>query len=88
MHASHVFAIEHPEAFKEWYHKSNYLAFLAAKSEHQLLALIQKAEMHGIRYSLFREPDLGNQITAICLESSEASRRLCGNLPLALKNCQ
>ena len=85
MHASHVFAMEHPEAFSEWYYKSNYLAFLSAKSEHQLLGLLDKALARGLRCSAFREPDLNNQVTAIALESSDGARRLCGNLPLALK---
>jgi hypothetical protein len=34
---------------------------------------------------VFREPDINNEITAIAVEPSEKSRKLCSNLPLALK---
>ena len=85
MHGSHVFAIEHPEVFQEWYEKSNYLAVLAAKNEHELIHVFNKAQLMGIRCSLFREPDIGDQVTAIVLEPCKGAKSLCGSFPLALK---
>ena len=37
IHAAFQFAAEHPEKWKSWFEKSNYLAFLAAKDEGHLL---------------------------------------------------
>ena len=70
----------------KWHRDSNYLVLLAAKSERDLYKIIEKAEERGIKYKAFREPDLGNAITAIALEPGNESKRLCSSLPLALKN--
>jgi len=50
-----------------------------------LISYAQKASDRGIKISIFREPDLNNEITAIALDPSEASTKLVSNLPLALK---
>ena len=47
--------------------------------------LIEKLEKSQIKYSVFREPDIDNQITAIAIEPSEKTRRLVSSLPLMLK---
>jgi hypothetical protein len=46
---------------------------------------LKKAEERGIKVLAFREPDLENQLTAIALEPTEASRKLISNLPKMLK---
>ena len=46
---------------------------------------MEKAKAKGIQTSVFQEPDIGNEITAIALEPSDTTRRLVSNLPLALK---
>lgn len=83
MHASHVFAKEYPEIFFTWYEKSNYIASLQVKSEQELMLIIRKARAMDIKVSYFEEPDIGNQITAITLEPSKASKKLCSKLELA-----
>jgi len=50
-----------------------------------ILELADKAEKLGIDHVVWREPDLGNQPTAIALAPVDASRILCANLPLAGK---
>jgi hypothetical protein len=42
--------------------------------------------LRGIKYSIFREPDINNQITAITLEPSEASMKLTSSFPLLEPN--
>jgi hypothetical protein len=84
MHALREFVQNHPEIDREWYSKSNYLGLLSVKNESDLIVLLDKAMSRGIRASAFREPDIGDRITAIVLEPSPQSRRLCSSLPLAL----
>jgi len=52
------------------------------ENEQQLHSLIENAERKGIKYTIFKEPDIDNQITAITLEPSELSRKLTSSLPL------
>ena len=75
-HAAIQFQHEHPELAKLWYTQSNYLAFLTVKDEAELEKLIFKAEAKGIAHSVFREPDIDNQITAVAFEASDEARRL------------
>lgn len=84
IHAAIQFTFEYPEISKEWY-KDPYLAVLSTQDENSLKKLISKAKDKGIKVSIFREPDIDNQITAIALEPSDATRRLTSSLPLALK---
>lgn len=77
--------MEHPDINKEWFDKSNYLGFLSVANEIELNKIIDKATYHGIKCSIFREPDIGNEITAIALAPGIKTRKLCSNLKLALK---
>lgn len=83
-HAICQFTFEHREIATEWYEQSNYLALLSVSNEQELIALINKASSHGLRFSVFREPDINNEITAIALEPSRISKKMCSNIPLAL----
>lgn len=85
VHAGIQFAMEHAEIHKEWYEQSNYLGLLSVSNELELNQLIEKAHANGIPYSVFREPDIDNQITAIAFGPSAKSKKLCSNLKLALK---
>jgi hypothetical protein len=58
---------------------------LAVKDEAELKALIRKLQAEELMVSVFREPDLNNVITAICVEPSEATQRLTSSIPLMLK---
>ena len=84
-HAAIQFQHEHPEIARSWYQQSNYLIFLSVSDEASLYSFIEQAKLRDIKVSVFREPDINNEITAITLEPSEESRKLTSNLPLALK---
>lgn len=83
-HAAIQFVFEHPEIAQIWF-KDPYLAQLSVENEEKLHELIYKLQKNHIKYSIFREPDLDNQITAIAIEPSDKTRRLLSNLPLMLK---
>ena len=85
LHAGIQFAMEHPDIHKEWYEQSNYLGLLSTSDELELNKLIEKANAAGIPCSVFREPDVDNQITAIAIGPGPKSKKLCSNLKLALR---
>lgn len=59
---------------------------LSVKNEEGLLSLIDKACKKDIKFSIFFEPDLKYEITAIALEPGKESKKLCNGLRLALKD--
>lgn len=85
MHALRQFTAEHPEIDRLWFDQSNYLGLLSVANEKELYNLMEQAQMHDIKFSIFREPDIGDQITAIALSPGAKSKKLCSKLPLALK---
>jgi hypothetical protein len=85
MHAAIQFQYEHAEYAKLWYKQSNYLGFLSVDNEVQLLELIEQARLNDIKYSIFSEPDIDNQITAIALAPGLKTKKMVSKLKLALK---
>ena len=84
-HAAIEFQHEHPEIAKVWNTNSKYLVFLSVENEEALQRLLEKIQIQDIKYSMFFEPDIGNQLTAVCLEPGQVCEKLVSNLPLALK---
>lgn len=87
-HAAIDFIFKHPNKASPWHKQSNYLVCLAVKTEQDLINLIKRSQLQGVDYTVFREPDIGNVITAICLEPCDATRKLTSNIPLMFKNLQ
>lgn len=85
LHALRLFSEEYPSIDKEWYQVSNYLGLLSVTDEHALNSLITKLLLNDIKVSIFREPDISNQVTAIAVEPCDLSRKLLSNIPNALK---
>lgn len=85
VHAAIEFIFQYPEESLTWHFKSNHLACLSVNNESCLLELIEKLKISNIKYSIFKEPDIDNEITAIAIEPNEKLKKLCSNLPLALK---
>ena len=84
-HALADFAVKHQDEFLKWQMGSNYLCCLEA-SESKINRLIDKLDYLEIKYEIFREPDIGNQMTAIAVEaiSREQHKKLFKNLKLTL----
>jgi len=58
---------------------------LSVEDEDSLKLLIYRLQQLNIKYSIFREPDIDNQITAIAIEPSIKTKKIVSNLPLMLK---
>ena len=84
-HAAIQFQYEHFDIASKWFNESNYLIYLSVENEEKLHNIIYKLQKSNLKYSVFREPDLNNQVTAIAIEPSEKTRKLVSNLPLMLK---
>lgn len=84
-HAMRQFTADHPDIDSEWFRHSNYLALLSVADETELMRLCVLAADAGLRWSAFREPDVGGAITAIAIQPHPTAVELCRSLPLALK---
>lgn len=84
-HAIPEFIKEHPDTYKRWYENSNTLAVLSVPDEHHLRNLVKDLAQNGIRYSIFNEPDIDNQMTSVAIEPHVGAYKLCSSFPLALK---
>lgn len=83
VHAAFLYARTHADSFCEWMRDSQYLITVSVPSEAELKSLVTEAAKRGLLHVEWREPDLDDSTTAIALEPSAGSRRLCSNLPLA-----
>lgn len=86
MHGAIQFSQEHKEIHNVWFKQPNYLlAWLSAKDEGELFEILSKASQLGIKFSIWREPDVENEVTAIALEPGEKTAKLCKGLSFALR---
>lgn len=86
VHAALDFSLEYPELTKDWHSISNYICLLAAKDESELAALSDRLKKKDLKFIVFTEPDLNNEITAIAIEPGKRTRRVTSSFPLALKS--
>lgn len=84
-HALMQFAQEHNEIKNCWFNNSNYICLLSVDSESELKELCDKSDNLNLRYSKFYEEDLDNQLTAICIEPNNLTKKLVSSLKLAFK---
>lgn len=82
-HASFIFGHMYPDLTLNWLENSNYIAVLQIENESKLRSLLRDAAFSDIKFVVFEEPDMNNSLTAICLEPSERSKKLCAKLKLA-----
>ena len=74
-HALAKYAIEYDQNFYEWDNET--IVFLCVRNEFELSKYILKAWDHAIPVSVFKEPDMGNQDTALaCYCSGDIFKRL------------
>lgn len=84
-HALADFAVRFEHEFKQWQMGSNYLCCLEA-TEFKIQNIMDKLDDLKIKYHVFREPDIENQMTAIAVEalSRKQHKQLFKNLKLTL----
>jgi len=82
-HALRLFVEENPEIDKDWYENSNNLVVLQAPSKEELARIAYELTVQDVALSMFKEPDLGDELTAIAV-APEGGRYL-STLPLALR---
>lgn len=85
VHAAFRFADDWRYTTQKWMDNSEYICILEAENEEKLNNLLEKAVQENIPSSFFREPDFDNSLTAIALGPCAQSKKLCSNLPLALR---
>ncbi len=68
-HAIANFAIEHNDVFVAWQKGSNYLVCLSVETREELVHLAERLKLFDIKLTEFREPDVNNELTAICVQS-------------------
>ncbi len=84
-HAAINFTFEHPSRAGPWFTSSNYLVLLEVTNQEELRKLIKKCQFNDLRHTVFREPDIGNEITAVAIEPSMKTKKLVSRLPLLFK---
>lgn len=84
-HALVSFGLEYNEIYKAWNKTSNHLCYLSVEDEQALEFLLEEAKSQGIRFSVFREIDLQNRLTAAAFEPTSKVSGFLSRLPLALK---
>lgn len=85
LHAAFSFSVQNPDLTSDWHDISNYIVVLSVKDQDELKKLIQKCWDSKLIFTAFREPDLNNDFTAICIEPSDETARITSSLPLAFK---
>lgn len=82
-HGMRQFYEEHPVIDREWFAKSNYIVVLNARDEIHIFEMMEEVVRKDVNFSIFREPDMNDEITVIVLEPSARSAKICRKLPLA-----
>ena len=85
-HAIADFAHDHPDQFRQWKQESNSIITLSTTDEKSLTDLYFKLKEKTPFVTTFHEPDIGNQMTAICVYGTPEIRKMLCSLPLALKS--
>lgn len=84
-HVVFNFSQEYPNETKKWMIESNYIAILNCNNEFDLNKLIEKCILNNIKFSVFKESDYDNTVTAVALEPGVKSKKITSSFPLALK---
>jgi peptidyl-tRNA hydrolase len=82
-HAAFEYAMAHTLATREWFDKSTYLVLLSVPDKESLYEL--SYEFDGMYHSVWHEPDMNDEMTAIAIGPSDKASRILANFPLTLR---
>jgi hypothetical protein len=85
-HSIGEFAYQYPNHFHDWMLNHKDLVALSIDNEESLKNLYYKLQSNGANVVGFIEPDINNQLTAICYFGTPELRKFTQKLDLALKN--
>jgi hypothetical protein len=83
-HSIADFAADFPGEFKTWKEESNSIVSLSVQTEESLLKLYDRLSKFAC-VVLFREPDIDDQATSLCVLGTPEVRKRLSYLPLSLK---
>ena len=86
LHAGLQFALDYPEEFKKWDKESKSVVCLSVADETELKTIVDRINPQISEHiSLFREPDLNDELTSIAIYAPYEVRKKLSSLPSALK---
>ena len=85
VHAAVEFAVSDPSTATRWHRESNFLVIVSVPDEGALTELLLRGVEAGVQVHSVREPDIGDELTAVAFEPGAGARKLCAELPLALR---
>lgn len=68
-----------------WFEESTYLILLTVPRELALHDTLIKLGWHDLIYSVWHEPDMNNELTAVAVAPSPTATRYLSQLPLTLR---
>lgn len=80
-HAALEFVLNFPDIAKDW-NKSKYLVQVTVPSKEDLERFRDTLDFHNLKYYAFYEPDLNNELTALCIEPDPLTLKLIKKLKL------
>jgi len=86
LHVMADFAIKFPSTFRRWYKDHKNIVLVSVPNELALTDLFRRAQDAKLKSEIFREPDIGNEHTAVIIEPHELAYKLISSFPLTLKN--
>ena len=75
--------LEYPEQSAQWHKDSNTIVVLAVQDERALQNVEEGLKILGMEHISFKEPDIGNELTAIAILPSEQAKSFCKHFKLA-----
>ena len=85
-HAIAEFSATNQELFDKWHKDSQYLVMLSVNDIQSLERQIDKLNKLNVVHTQFYEPDIGNQLTAICFYAdTDKTMKMFPHLQLTLR---
>lgn len=86
VHAGQEFVLKHPRLARAWRRASNTVVLVTVPDVGALELLLARAVLAETPATLFRDPDLEPELTAITLGPGAEARGLCRGLPLLARS--